>query len=128
MTVSIIVVNWERRDLLRACLRSLEAQTFRDFEILVVDNGSRDGSAEMVEREFPQARVIRNPANRGFCAANNQGIALAGGRYVALLNNDAEADPRWLESLVAALAQGGDRKSTRLNSSHSSPSRMPSSA
>ena len=108
MTVSIIVVNWDRRDLLRACLRSLEAQTFRDFEILVVDNGSRDGSAEMVDREFPHARVIRNPANRGFCAANNQGIALAGGHYVALLNNDAEADPGWLAGLLGAFDQGPD--------------------
>ncbi len=108
MTVSIVVVNWDRRDLLRACLRSLEAQTFRDFEILVVDNGSRDGSAEMVEQEFPQARLLRNSTNRGFCAANNQGIALAGGRYVALLNNDAEADPAWLAELLGAFGQGAD--------------------
>ncbi len=103
-----MVVNWDRRELLRACLASLEAQTFRDFEIIVVDNGSRDGSAEMVAAEFPRARLVRNDRNRGFCAANNQGIALARGRYVALLNNDAEADPRWLEALLGAFAAGGD--------------------
>ena len=108
MTVSLVVVNWDRRDLLRACLRSLEAQTFRDFEILVVDNGSQDGSVAMVEREFPQIRLIRNVANRGFCAANNQAIAAAAGRYVALLNNDAEADPRWLEELLGAFDRGED--------------------
>jgi len=108
MTVSVVVVNWDRRDLLRACLHSLAAQTFRDFEIVVVDNGSTDGSAEMVEQEFCHVRLIRNPVNRGFCAANNQCIAAARGRLVALLNNDAEADPRWLEELLRAF-DAGDR-------------------
>jgi GT2 family glycosyltransferase len=108
MTVSVVVVNWERRELLRACLRSLEEQTVRDMEVVVVDNGSHDGSAEMVEREFPRARLIRNKENRGFCAANNQGIAAARGRYIALLNNDAEADPKWLEALLGAFGTGPD--------------------
>jgi GT2 family glycosyltransferase len=108
MTVSVVVVNWDRCDLLRVCLASLQAQTFRDFEILVVDNGSQDGSVAMVEREFPAVRLIRNPVNRGFCAANNQGISEARGRYVALLNNDAEADPRWLEELLGAFRLGDD--------------------
>jgi len=106
--VSVVVVNWNRGDLLRACLRSLEAQSFRDFEILVVDNGSGDGSPAMVEAEFPAARVIRNDANRGYCAANNQGIAAARGRYVALINNDAEADPRWIEELLGAFRVADD--------------------
>jgi GT2 family glycosyltransferase len=108
MTVSVVVVNWNRRDLLRAAVRSLERQTYADREVIVVDNGSEDGSAEMVEREFPRVRLIRNRENRGFCAANNQGIAAAGGRYIALLNNDAEADPRWLEELLGAFAAGAD--------------------
>jgi len=103
-TVSVIVVNWERRELLRACLLSLRAQVFRDFETVVVDNGSGDGSPDMVRAEFPEAALIRNPENRGFCAGNNQGIALARGRYLALLNNDAEADPLWLRELVAGTA------------------------
>src|SRR4030095_6781685 len=77
------------------CLNSLAAQKNVDFETIVVDNGSNDGSAEMAEGEFG-ARVIRNRENRGFCAANNQGIAVARGEFVALLNNDAEADPDWL--------------------------------
>jgi len=104
--VTVVVVNWDRRELLRACLGSLAAQTFRDGEVIVVDNGSRDGSAEMVEREFPAVRLIRNSENRGFCAANNQGIAAARGRHVALLNNDAEADPRWIEELLGAFRHG----------------------
>ncbi len=105
--VSVVVATRDRRDLLRACLASLGAQTLGDFETLVVDNGSTDGSARMVAAEFPDARLIGNRENRGFCAANNQGIAAARGRYVALLNNDAEADPRWLEQLLTAF-EGGD--------------------
>lgn len=98
--VSVIIPNWNRRDLLRASLQSLAAQTFRDTEVIVVDNGSRDGSAEMVLAEFPQAVLIRNAENCGYCRAVNQGIRQARGRYVALLNNDAEAHPRWLEELL----------------------------
>jgi len=106
--VSVVVVNWNRCALLRSCLRSLFAQQVdRDVEIAVVDNGSVDGSAEMVESEFPDAgrfrlRLIRNTENRGFCAANNQAFALSRSEFVALLNNDAEADPGWLAGLLAA--------------------------
>lgn len=108
--VSVIVVNWNRKDYLRECLRSLERQSFRDFEVIVVDNGSTDGSAEMVEREFGggaalRVRVLRNPDNRGFCAANNQGIEASRSPYVALLNNDAEADPAWLGEMVKAMEE-----------------------
>jgi len=103
--VSVVVVNWNRRELLRACLRSLQRQSFADFEVIVVDNGSSDGSADMVEQEFAgggdaRFRVIRNRDNLGFCAANNQGIAASRSPLVALLNNDAEADPEWLEEMV----------------------------
>ena len=99
----MVVVNWNRKELLRACLASLARQTRRDFETIVVDNGSTDGSAEMAESEFG-ARVIRNRENRGFCAANNQGIAAAEGEFIALLNNDAEAEPGWLAALHRACA------------------------
>jgi GT2 family glycosyltransferase len=99
--ISVVVVNWNRKELLRACLASLGRQTFADFETIVVDNGSTDGSADLAERDF-SARVIRNSENRGFCAANNQGIAIARGDFVALLNNDAEAEPGWLAELHRA--------------------------
>ena len=105
--ISVVVVNWNRRELLRACLRSLEQQTGVTFETIVVDNGSTDGSASMAEEEF-HARVIRNCDNRGFCAANNQGIAAARGEFVALLNNDAEANAGWLAALGAACSRGPD--------------------
>jgi GT2 family glycosyltransferase len=96
---------------LRACLDSLQRQNETGFEIIVVDNGSIDGSVEMIEHEFVEAagavrtRLIRNAENRGFCAANNQGIAMARGAFVALLNNDAEADPGWLKALRRVLEQ-----------------------
>jgi GT2 family glycosyltransferase len=96
--ISVVIVNWNRRELLGACLASLQRQADVAFETIVVDNGSTDGSADMAEREFG-ARVIRNAGNRGFCAANNQGIAAARGEFIALLNNDAEADPGWLAAL-----------------------------
>jgi len=102
--ISVVVVNWNRKELLRACLASLARQTGVRFETIVVDNGSTDGSADLAEQEFG-ARVIRNHENRGFCGANNQGIAAAGGEFIALLNNDAEADPGWLQALVDACSK-----------------------
>jgi len=102
-----VVVNWNRRVLLRACLESLARQSDAEFETIVVDNGSTDGSAEVAEGEFG-ARVIRNTENRGFCAANNQGIAAARGEFIALLNNDAEAEPGWLAEMRRACASRAD--------------------
>jgi len=87
--VSIIVVSWNTREILRDCLRSIYEQAGDvSFEIIVVDNGSTDGSAEMVAARFTAVQLIANPENRGFAAANNQGMALARGRYVLLLNSD----------------------------------------
>jgi GT2 family glycosyltransferase len=100
-------VNWNRKELLRACLDSLKRQGEVAFEVIVVDNGSADGSAEMAETEF-DARVIRNRENRGFCAANNQGIAAAQGDFVALINNDAEATQGWLAALQRACSSAPD--------------------
>ena len=100
--ISVVVVNWNRRDFLKACLQSLKRQQINQpFEVVVVDNGSSDGSAEMVSREWgadPLVHVVllQNRENRGFCAANNQGFAASDAEFVAVLNNDAEADPGWL--------------------------------
>jgi len=101
------VVNWNRKELLRACLNSLKRQEGVPFEVILVDNGSSDGSAEMAERDFG-IYVIRNTENRGFCAANNQGIGIARGEFVGLLNNDAEAEPGWLAALWRACTEAPD--------------------
>jgi len=101
--ISVIIVNWNGKHFLEGCLTSLRKQTFGDFEIILVDNGSADGSPEFVKGRFPEVTVVRLPENYGFCVANNVGIRQSEGQYVALLNNDAEASPRWLEALVGAL-------------------------
>ncbi|HTC37096.1 MAG TPA: glycosyltransferase family 2 protein [Bryobacteraceae bacterium] len=112
--ISVVVVNWNRLHLLRACLQSLKCQQVNQpFEVVVVDNGSDDGSPEMVVSEWQQnpllpVKLIRNEDNRGFCAANNQGFAVSDSEFVALLNNDAEAEPGWLEALARAFTNRPD--------------------
>lgn len=89
MDVSIVIVSYNTRQLLNDCLVSVMGMTSGvDFEVFVVDNASRDGSCEMVEREFPSVHLIRNKDNRGFAKANNQAIPLAKGEYILLLNSD----------------------------------------
>ena len=106
--VSVIVVNWNRRDMLRGSLESLQRQEGPTHEIIVVDNGSTDGSVDMIAELRFSVSLIQNSENRGFCAANNQGILAAKGQYIALLNNDAEAQPGWLASCVQAMEQSPD--------------------
>lgn len=92
--VSIVVVSFNTRDLLRRCLQTVEAESGGlSVETLVVDNVSRDGSADMVESEFPQVKLIRSDVNLGFAGANNRAFPLATGRYVVLLNSDAFLRP-----------------------------------
>jgi GT2 family glycosyltransferase len=104
--ISVIIVNWNGKDLLTECLDSLRKQTFRDFEIILIDNGSSDGSAEFVRTRFPEVRLVLLPENLGFAGGNNAGIRVSSGQYVAFLNNDTKADPNWLSSLVRATASG----------------------
>ncbi len=96
-TVSVIVVNWKRDELLRGALTSLANQTTA-AEVIVVDNEA-SAPVHPLAREFPEVRWIFNQRNEGFCRANNQGIAAARGEFIALLNNDAEAEAGWLEAL-----------------------------
>ncbi|NJM81622.1 MAG: glycosyltransferase family 2 protein [Tabrizicola sp.] len=86
--VSVVIVNWNTEDLLRGCLRSIREQTNLPHEVIVVDNASRDGSAAMVRAEFPETILIANTENKGFAAANNQGLRIARGSSVLLLNPD----------------------------------------
>ena len=89
MDVSIIIVNWNTKELLRDCLSSVyEHAGDIDYEIIVIDNASADGSADMVKNDFRKVILIENSGNRGFAAANNQGMAVAKGRFVLLLNSD----------------------------------------
>jgi GT2 family glycosyltransferase len=96
--VTVIVVNWNRAALLGRALGSLAKQTV-PAEIIVVENES-SGDTGPLEQLFPDVRWIHNRHNEGFCRANNQGIDAAHGEFIALLNNDAEAEPAWLETLL----------------------------
>jgi len=100
--MSVIVVNWNGKHLLETCLTALRRQTFRDFEAILVDNGSTDGSAEYVRAQFPEVNVMALSDNRGFTGGNIAGYEQARGELIVLLNNDTEADPRWLEAIHKA--------------------------
>lgn len=102
--VSIVVLNYNGEDFIRECLDSIEAQIYRDFELLVVDNASADGSWETV-RDWCERHghvAIRNAENLGYSEGNNVGIRRAKGEFVLVLNNDTVVDPDWLRELVAA--------------------------
>ena len=100
--VTVVVVTWEQRDLVLACLRSLSRQSIA-HRVLVVDNASTDGTAEQVAAHFPQARILRQSSNLGFAGGVIAAMDVVNTRFVALLNNDAQADPRWLEVSLVAL-------------------------
>lgn len=90
LDVSIVIINWNRKDLVRRCVASVLGESGVSLEVILVDNGSTDGSREMLASEFPEVRCIENASNRGFTVAANQGIAESRGRYVLVLNSDAE--------------------------------------
>ena len=101
--IDIIIPNYNGAAYLPTCLDALRRQTRRDFCVIVVDDGSTDESRAMLARSYPEVQVIALPENRGLTAAVNAAFHATGGRYVALLNNDTEVDPRWLEHLIGAL-------------------------
>src|SRR5690348_7797556 len=93
--VDVVIPNWNGSHWLQQCLPSLFAQTFRDFEVIVVDNGSTDDSLDWVRAQFPQVHIIRNKQNLGFGAATNQGITATSSPFVATLNNDTQVAATW---------------------------------
>jgi GT2 family glycosyltransferase len=110
LQASVVVVNWNRCSLLAGCLASLAGQKGPAFEVVLVDNGSTDESVSMALSQYSDhprfnLTVIRNIENHGFCRANNQGIERASGEFIALLNNDAEAEPGWLAALLRAFGE-----------------------
>jgi GT2 family glycosyltransferase len=101
---SVIVVSFNTRDLLRECLSTLRREARGlSYETIVVDNASRDGSADMAAAEFPEMRIIRSKINLGFAAANNLAFKVTRGRYVVLLNSDAFLRPNALRDSIARM-------------------------
>ncbi len=103
-TLSIIIVNWDGMRFLEGCLGSVFAQAFPSLEVILVDNGSTDGSAGFVKERFPDVTVIENGSNIGFAAANNRGILSSRGKYVLTLNNDTVLGEGFLAELLRAAA------------------------
>lgn len=97
---SVVIPNWNGKHFLQTCLDALRAQTFTDMEVIVVDNASHDGSQDYIREQYPEVRLIELPANRGFTGACNTGIEAATGEFIALLNNDTEADPNWVQAVI----------------------------
>ena len=97
--ISVIVINWNGRHFLQTCLTALRQQTFREFETILVDNGSSDGSAEYVRLHFPEVKLIALAENLGFTGGNIAGWEQSQGEMVILLNNDTEAHPQWLQEI-----------------------------
>jgi len=100
--VSVIIPNWNGAEHLPTCLESLKRQTLAGLEVIVVDNGSTDGSLLLLKQEYAEAQVLALGENRGFAGACNAGMRAARGDFVVLLNNDTEAAADWLEEVVAA--------------------------
>jgi GT2 family glycosyltransferase len=104
--VSIVIVSWNSAQHLPRCLGCLSQQTFPEFEVILVDNGSSDGGTNNLEQKYPQLvlHIERLPSNLGFALANNRGARLARGKWLVLLNADAFPEPNWLEQLLASSA------------------------
>lgn len=100
--VSVIIPNWNGWNLLKVCLNSLKKQTYSNFETIIVDNGSSDGSFGYIKKFFPKIQIIALDKNYGFARAVNEGIKKAAGDYIILINNDTEVDKYCLEFLVKA--------------------------
>ncbi|HUL21102.1 MAG TPA: glycosyltransferase family 2 protein [Thermodesulfobacteriota bacterium] len=101
--ISVVILNWNGQQVVEKCLKSLQEQTYDPLEVIVVDNASTDGSADLVREKFPGVKLIVNQTNLGFGGGNNVGIRTAQGKYIMMLNNDTRLDPKCIEELKGAL-------------------------
>ena len=103
LKVSVVVPNWNGMRFVGMCLDSLAKLDFEDYEVIVVDNGSADGSREMIEEQYPDVKLLKLPDNMGFAIACNEGIKASNAEYIVLLNNDIEVTPDWLRELYEGM-------------------------
>ena len=97
--VSVIILNWNGIKVIGSCLNSVKQQTYKNLEVIVVDNASNDGSSGFIKKNFPEVKLIENKSNLGFGAGNNVGIARSRGEYIMILNNDTRLAPDCIEEL-----------------------------
>src|SRR6185436_16987678 len=110
--ISVIIPNWNGKKFLKGCLDSLLESSYAQVEIVIVDNGSHDGSVEFLESFYPQVRLVKFSHNTGFAPAVNAGIRCSKGEYVALLNNDTVVERSWLSEMLKALREHPEIGST----------------
>ena len=103
MKLSVVLITWNKKDLLRSCLKSLDKQNYKNFQTILVDNGSTDGTLAFIEKYYPKIKVFSFKKNLGFPKAANEGIKASQSEYVILLNNDTIVDEDFVENLLKAL-------------------------
>lgn len=106
--VSIIILNYNAGNLLLDCVSSIQKSTYNNFEIILVDNASKDSSHKKCKEKFPIVKLIENSENLGYCEGNNVGLRIATGQFVVVLNPDTVVEPSWLEELLKAYEMNGD--------------------
>tara|TARA_Y100000590_G_scaffold84154_1_gene93992 strand:- start:3133 stop:4173 length:1041 start_codon:yes stop_codon:yes gene_type:complete len=106
--VSVIVLNYNAGELLLNCIDSLKKSLYSNFEIIVVDNISKDESQVKCKEKFPEIKLIQNKENLGYCGGNNAGIRNAKGEFIVILNPDTIVDPNWIKELISAHSEFGD--------------------
>ena len=106
--VSIIILNFNAGNLLLDCVNSIEKTNYKNFEIILIDNASKDNSHINCKKQFPTIKLIENSENLGFCEGNNVGLRIAKGEFVVVINPDTIVDPKWLEELLKAYKTNGE--------------------
>ena len=108
LLVSIVILNYNAGDLLIDCIDSIQNSNYKNFEIILVDNVSKDNSHKKCKEKFPDIKLIENSENLGYCEGNNVGIREAKGQFVAILNPDTIVEPSWLSELLLAYRKNGE--------------------
>jgi GT2 family glycosyltransferase len=106
--VSLVIVNWNGKQYLQECLKSIEKSSYKKLEIIVVDQGSKDGSQDIIRKDFPQVKLIQNKQNTGYVGGNNLGVSKSRGEYVFILNNDVILESNTIQPLINYLEKNPD--------------------
>ena len=106
--VSIIILNYNAGELILDCIKSIRESTYSNYEIILVDNASKDNSHIICKQNFPEIKLIQNSENLGFCEGNNVGLKIAKGEFIVILNPDTIVEQNWLDELVKAYLKNGD--------------------